>query len=184
MPDALPPPLRGNLAGALQSPHELRVESRTAIPRLAAFLAERHGVEFAWRTAALGLERGVVHTARGAFRAPRIILAPGADIVSLAPEVFERRAVALVVDDSHHHAPTPDPFQPEPVDRLILEEFRAVLGAPPPVVERWTGVYPSGPEDAFFEDLAPGVRLVSVTSGTGASTAFGLAADALADLLT
>ena len=113
MPDALPPPLRGNLAGALQSPHELRVESRTAIPRLAAFLAERHGVEFAWRTAALGLERGVVHTARGAFRAPRIILAPGANIVSLAPEVFERRAVALVVDDSHHHAPTPDPFQLE-----------------------------------------------------------------------
>lgn len=251
MPDALPPPLRGDLAGALQSPHELRVESRTAIPRLAAFLTERHGVEFAWRTAALGLERGVVHTARGAFRAPRIILAPGADIVSLAPEVFERRAVTLcklhmlrlagpgwrlpaammsdlglhryggyaechslpalrarlaaeqpaqldngvhlivvqaadgtlVVGDSHHHAPTPDPFQPEPVDRLILEEFRAVLGAPPPVVERWTGVYPSGPEDAFFEDLAPGVRLVSVTSGTGASTAFRLAADALADLL-
>lgn len=77
----------------------------------------------------------------------------------------------------------PTPSSSKPVDRLIPEEFRAVLGAPPPVVERWTGVYPSGPEDAFFEDLAPGVRLVSVTSGTGASTAFGLAADALVDLL-
>lgn len=89
----------------------------------------------------------------------------------------------LVVGDSHHHGDTPDPFQPKAVDALILEEFRAVLGAPPPVLERWTGVYPSGPEDAFFEDVAPGVRLVSVTSGTGASTAFGLAEEALADLL-
>jgi hypothetical protein len=43
------------------------------------------------------------------------------------------------------------------------------------VLERWVGVYPSGPEDAFVETPAPGVRLVLVTSGTGASTAFGLA---------
>jgi hypothetical protein len=50
------------------------------------------------------------------------------------------------------------------------------------VVERWTGLYPSGTEDAFFEAVAPGVRLVSVTSGTGASTAFGLAEEVLADL--
>ena len=80
-------------------------------------------------------------------------------------------------------AATPDPFQPEAVDALILEEFQAVLGTPPPVVERWIGVYPSGPEDAFFEAPMPGVRLVSVTSGTGASTAFGLAEEVLADLM-
>jgi hypothetical protein len=68
------------------------------------------------------------------------------------------------------------------VDALILDEFRAVLGAPPPVIERWTGIYPSGPEDAFFEEVGPGLRLVSVTSGTGASTAFGLAEEVLADM--
>jgi hypothetical protein len=90
---------------------------------------------------------------------------------------------SLVVGDSHHYAATPDPFQPEAVDALILEEFAAVLGAPPPVTERWIGVYPSGPEDAFFEAPMPGVRLVSVTSGTGASTAFGLAEEVLSDLM-
>jgi hypothetical protein len=50
------------------------------------------------------------------------------------------------------------------------------------VIERWTGLYPSGPDDAFFEAPMPGVRLVSVTSGTGASTGFGLAEEVLADL--
>ena len=90
---------------------------------------------------------------------------------------------SLVVGDSHHDAPTPDPFQPKAVDALILDEFAAVLGAPPPVIDRWVGVYPIGPEDAFIEAPMPGVRLVSVTSGTGASTAFGLAEEVLADLM-
>jgi len=35
-----------SFAGALYSPHEVRVESREAIPRLAAWLAERHDVTF------------------------------------------------------------------------------------------------------------------------------------------
>src|SRR5580698_8328524 len=34
------------LLGALWSPHELRVESRQAVPRLAAWLAAAHGVSF------------------------------------------------------------------------------------------------------------------------------------------
>jgi hypothetical protein len=58
-----------------------------------------------------------------------------------------------------------------------------VLDLPQPeVTERWTGLYPSGPDDAFFETPMPGVRLVSVTSGTGASTGFGIAAEVLADM--
>ena len=36
------------------------------------------------------------------------------------------------------YAPTPDPFASDAVDRLILEEFRAVFGTVPPVLERWT----------------------------------------------
>jgi hypothetical protein len=50
-------------------------------------------------------------------------------------------------------------------------------------VERWVGVYPSGPEPAFIAAPAPGVRLVQVTSGTGASTAFALAEETIADLM-
>ena len=90
---------------------------------------------------------------------------------------------SLVVGDSHHYGPTPDPFQPEEVDALIIREAQRVLDLPvPKITERWTGLYPSGPDDAFFETPMPGVRLVSVTSGTGASTGFGIAEEVLADM--
>jgi hypothetical protein len=59
-----------------------------------------------------------------------------------------------------------------------------VLNLPQPRdVERWIGVYPSGPDTAFHETPMQGVRLVMVTSGTGASTGFAIAEETLADLL-
>ena len=91
---------------------------------------------------------------------------------------------SLVVGDSHHYDPTPDPFQPEAVDRRMLAEFEAGTGRhAPAVLERWIGIYPSGPEVAFTETPMPGVRLAMVTSGTGASTAFAIAEETIADLL-
>lgn len=90
---------------------------------------------------------------------------------------------SLVVGDSHHYAATPDPFSQEHVDQLILDEFAAVFGqAAPPVVERWTGTYASARGHSLVEAPMSGVRLVTVTSGTGASTAFALAQDVVADI--
>jgi FAD dependent oxidoreductase TIGR03364 len=240
----LPEPLQSaRIRAALHSPHELRVESREAVPRLAAYLEETLGITLLRQRAVLAVQEGRVETSLGPLHAPRIVVCPGTDLVTLFPAVFARRGTTLcklhmlrladpgwrlpaavmsdlglhryrgyaacpslpalrarlaaeqsaqlgngvhlivvqsadgtlVVGDSHHDDPTPDPFQPEAVDALILEEFAAVLGPPPLTIERWVGTYPSGPQDAFHEDVAPGVRLVSVTSGTGASTAFGLA---------
>jgi glycine/D-amino acid oxidase-like deaminating enzyme len=90
---------------------------------------------------------------------------------------------SLVVGDSHHYDATPDPFAPDHVDRLILDEFRAVLGEAPHVVERWTGTYASAPDRLMLVDRpAEGVRLVVVTSGTGASTAFAIAEEVIGEL--
>jgi FAD dependent oxidoreductase TIGR03364 len=249
---ALAPAVRGGLAGALHSPHELRVESREAVPQLAAWLAGALGVTFLPRAAVHAVEAGLVHTGAGPVAATHIVVCPGPDIVTLFPEAHARRGVtlcklhmlrlappawrlpaavmsdlgllryagyadcaglpalrarvtkeqaawladgihliavqgadgSLVVGDSHHYDPSPDPFQPRAVDDRILAELSAVLDVPAPeVVERWTGVYPSGPETAFIDAPAPGVRLVNVTSGTGASTAFAIAEETLADLL-
>ncbi len=243
--------LRPGLVGALSSPHELRVESRTAIPRLAAWLAEA-GVTFIRRTAVTGIEAPELRTSAGRFIAPRIIVCPGPDLVTLFPDNIAARGITLcklhmlrvaapgwtlpapvmsdlglvrylgyadcpslpglrarleceqaawladgihliavqgadgflVVGDSHHYAPTPDPFQPRAVDDRILAELSAVLRIDSPeVIERWTGVYPSGPDVAFTEAPARGVRLVMVTSGTGASTGFAIAEETLAELL-
>lgn len=90
---------------------------------------------------------------------------------------------SLVVGDSHHYAATPDPFAPAAVEALILDAYEAVLGPAPPVVERWTGTYASAAGHSLVETPATDVRLVVVTSGTGASTAFALAEDVITDLL-
>jgi FAD dependent oxidoreductase TIGR03364 len=74
------------LLAALWSPHELRVESREAIPRLAAWLEARHGVSFLRGTAALSVETGKVFTTRGLVEAEAIAVCPGDDLFSLFPD--------------------------------------------------------------------------------------------------
>src|SRR5262249_39476829 len=88
----------------------------------------------------------------------------------------------LVVGDSHHDHATPDPFTSDDVDRRILSHLNEALHVGPvDVRERWSGVYPTGHvDDALVEAPDPALRIVVVTSGTGASTAFGLAEDVLA----
>ena len=244
------PMLGGVLVGALHSPHEIRVESRNAIPQLTAWLAAQ-GVRFIQRTAVRTVFSGAIETTSERISCDHVVVCPGPDLVTLFPDIFARRNVtlcklhmlrlanpgyvlpapvmsdlglvrylgyampslpalrrrleaeqsswladgihliavqgedgSLVVGDSHHYDPTPDPFQPEAVDRRILAEFEAVTGRQAPaVLERWIGVYPSGPDVAFTETPMPGVRLAMVTSGTGASTAFAIAEESIADLL-
>jgi D-hydroxyproline dehydrogenase subunit beta len=83
----------------------------------------------------------------------------------------------LVVGDSHHTVSTPEPFADEDVDRLILRHLRETLDLSQcEVVERWTGVYPTGAvADCIIEAPNAATRVVVVSSGTGASTAFGIA---------
>jgi FAD dependent oxidoreductase TIGR03364 len=89
---------------------------------------------------------------------------------------------SLIVGDSHHYAGTPDPFASEEVERLILEEFAAVFGRVPPVVERWTGTYASAGSHRIVATPEAAIRLVVVTRGTGASTAFALAEEVVGEL--
>lgn len=84
----------------------------------------------------------------------------------------------LVVGDSHHYGDAMPPFASARVEGLILDEMRRMLGLTHYAVrERWTGIYPSAADDAFIESVLPGVQMISVTSGTGMSTAFALAED-------
>jgi len=84
---------------------------------------------------------------------------------------------SLVVGDSHHAHDSPDPFASEAVDLCILQHLREVVDLKTcEVLERWIGVYPTGhTDDCLVAQPSPDVRLVLVTSGTGASTAFGIA---------
>jgi D-hydroxyproline dehydrogenase subunit beta len=237
-------------SGGLWSPHDLRVESREAIPLLAKWLAERWQVEFRRGVSVSEVREGRVKTSAGDIAAQTIIVCPGDDFTGLYPEVIARHGLircqlqmlrlaapgyqlpgsvmsdlslvrymgyaalaqsaavaarlqreqldhlangihlivvqgangSLVVGDSHHYAATPPPFASAEVDQLILDEFAAVLGPAPAVLERWTGTYAAGREQCLIETPEPGVRLVIVTSGSGASTSFAIAEDVIAEL--
>ena len=90
----------------------------------------------------------------------------------------------LVVGDSHHYDHLPGPFAPAAAEHAILEEYRRATGRQaPPVLERWTGVYAVADDRTYLIDTPQeNVRLVVVTSGTGASTGFGIAERVIDDL--
>ena len=90
----------------------------------------------------------------------------------------------LIVGDSHHYEASPSPFQSGFVDMLIRHELHEVLRLPQShVVEHWMGTYASLPDRLMVIDAPePGVRLVIVTSGTGASTSFAIAEETLTDI--
>jgi len=73
-------------AGALMSPHELRVESKDAIPQLAAYLAERCGVAFMRETAAFSAAPPRLDTSRGPVEAEAVVVCPGDDFALISPE--------------------------------------------------------------------------------------------------
>jgi FAD dependent oxidoreductase TIGR03364 len=86
---------------------------------------------------------------------------------------------SLVVGDSHHYGDAPEPFAMEEVDQLILRHLRSTLNLETAqITERWTGVYPSSKTTPCVIDAPDdATRVVLVTSGSGASTGFGIAHD-------
>lgn len=248
----LPALLRGAAVAGLHSCHDLRVESREAIPQLAAWLERAHGVIFRRGVAAVEVVEGGVITSARTYAAPVVIVCPGDEGATLFPQLFAEAGVrrctlqmlrvaapgrvfstpvmsdlgliryegfaelpeaatlaaclsveeaeaighgihliavqsadgSLVIGDSHVYGDTPEPFARAAVDGAILAQWSALFGPPPRVVERWTGSYASvAGRHNLVETPLPGVRLVVVTSGTGASTAFALAEDVVATLV-
>jgi D-hydroxyproline dehydrogenase subunit beta len=91
---------------------------------------------------------------------------------------------SLVVGDSHHYGDAADPFAPALVDDVIMDEFDAVLDLPHRrILERWVGYYASSPDRLMFCDRPrDDIRIVVVTSGTGASTSFAIAEEVVGEM--
>ena len=234
------------LQSVLYSPHELRVESRTAIPQLALWLQNALGVDFRFSETVTEVATPRVTTSRATYHAERVVVCNNADPgglfagewknhqvqlcqlqmlrvkpqtgfklegsvmgdlsliryegYSALPQAAALRAElerdeaeslangihliavqsadgSLVVGDSHHYGSAPQPFASEAVNQLMLRHMNEALHIEnAQVVERWTGIYPScGEAPAFVKAPDDATRVVAVTSGSGASTAFGLA---------
>ena len=241
-----------DVQAVLHSGVDLRVESREAIPKIAAWLAESQGVEFMRPAAVLSVDLPWIETSQGRLQASAAVVCPGDDVASLFPREIAKYNVArcklqmlrladpgfrlpapvmsdlgliryagynalpeakplrarleaeqgehlrhgihliavqsadgsLIVGDSHHYAQTPDFFADERVDELILEEFAAATGHRAGAVrERWIGTYAASVERSMFIDApAANVRLVMITSGSGASTGFAIGEEIVMDL--
>ena len=79
-------PVSGDgLLGALWTAADVRVDPRTAVPRIAKWLRDR-GVTFHWQTAAMTVEPGRLSTSRGELEAEAIVLAAGHDLDLLVPD--------------------------------------------------------------------------------------------------
>lgn len=82
----------------------------------------------------------------------------------------------LIVGDTHARGADASPFQHEEAFALLLEQTRELFGvADLRVRERWQGVYAAAPDEFLVAAPAPGVRVVSVTTGIGMTTGLGLA---------
>ena len=80
-------------AAVLESTIELRVESRQAIPRLAAWLAGAHDVTFMRNASVSAVDMPSVHTSRGTVQADRVAVCPGDDFNGLYAERLGRFAL-------------------------------------------------------------------------------------------
>ena len=232
----------------LYSPHEMRVESRTAIGLLAQWLQRSLGVVFRFGEAVLEVATPKVRTALATLHAERVAVCTNTDLHGLFAErlaahplslcqlqmlrvqpepgfrlpgavmsdlslvryhgysrlpaaaalleqirreegesldhgihliVVQSADGSLVVGDSHHYGAAPEPFANQCVDDLILGHLHQTLKLQQAtVMERWVGTYPSSAtSDCLIDTPDDATRLVLVTSGTGASTAFGIAED-------
>lgn len=241
----------GPARAVLYSSHEARVESRTAIGLLAAWLAEAHGVVFRFGEQVLEVATPRVRTSRVTLHAERVAVCTNIELNGLfaerlaphrlqlcqlhmlrvrPPEGFklpgsvmadlslvryhgysqlpaaqallaqleaeEGESLAhgihlivvqsadgsLVVGDSHHYGPVLEPFADTHVDALMLRHMQEALHLHDyTVTQRWVGTYPSSPvTDCLIDAPDDATRLVIVTSGTGASTAFGIAEEVFA----
>ena len=156
------PALRAsNLRAALYSPHELRVESRTAIPRLADWLS-RQGVDFLWKTAVHAVRAPGVETSAGPVRATRVIVCPGDDFTSLLPE----RIAPRQLQRCKLHMLRLVPSRPVTLDAAVLSDLSLAR------YPGFAGLPEAGSLQSVLcaeqpEHLANGVHLIVVRSADG-----------------
>lgn len=84
-------PVRGAVGGMRRSA-DLQVDPREAAPAIAAYLAGR-GVEFRWRTSAIGVTPDTLHTSRGDITADAIAVCVNFDVDQLFPDLAEAHGI-------------------------------------------------------------------------------------------
>lgn len=147
--------------GALYSPHEVRVESVTAIPALTRWLGER-GARFLWGEEVLAAEEGSVWTSIREIRGQRVVLCPGNSLSGIGQEylapydiTFSKLQMLRVVPRS------PVRFDAAVMNDLSLARYQGYADLPE--AQAW-GDYLDEHEPVL---RAAGIHLIAVQSADG-----------------
>ncbi|ADZ71512.1 TIGR03364 family FAD-dependent oxidoreductase [Polymorphum gilvum] len=160
--ETIPALRRDALSGVLHSPHEVRVESRTAIPRLAAWLAEAHGVAFRWSTSVTRVATPRVETSAGVLEAETVIVCPGDDFVSLFPDrIAPYRATRCKLQMMRVRPAAPVAFAAPVMSDLGLARYKGYADLPEAAALK------ARLDSDQAEHRANGVHLIVVQSADG-----------------
>ncbi|MBV8530692.1 MAG: TIGR03364 family FAD-dependent oxidoreductase [Candidatus Eremiobacteraeota bacterium] len=166
-PDAVqervPMARREEVTGALWSPHDVRIEPRSAIPALGLYLENRFGVTIRRGVHARAVNAPQLETSGGAILAERVVVAPGPDLATLFPEVYARHGVRLCKLHMLRLAPQPGDWR---LPAAMMSDFGLV---------RYGGfsAQPAAPAlrallaEQYPEILAAGIHLIAVQSADG-----------------
>lgn len=91
----------------------------------------------------------------------------------------------LILGDSHHYGPDPQPFDREDVQQIMARELNRFLHTEDlSVTRRWHGVYAKTPgATEWHAEPLPGVHLLNGLGGTGMTLTLGLAEEWLDRIL-
>ena len=155
------PPVQRGL-GVLYSPHELRVESRDAIPQLSRWLEQSLGIDFYWNTVVHGISTPHLSTSRGTLRAERCIVCPGHELSTLYPDVLDQAGIRMcTLQMLRVQAPRPLRLPGSVMSDLSLVRYEGYADLPEAaplrtVLEREQAAY-----------LHQGIHLIAVQSADG-----------------
>lgn len=155
-------PVTDSVAAGLRSPHELRVESRTAIPRLAAWLEAEMGVDFLWQRRVTGIGLPRIETSAGTVMADAVVICPGDEFTGLHADRIAAMGFTRCLLHMLRVAPVTPVTLPTPVmSDLGLARYLGYAELPE------AAALAARLDDEKAEARAEGIHLIAVQSADG-----------------
>ncbi|MDO1448976.1 TIGR03364 family FAD-dependent oxidoreductase [Rhodocytophaga aerolata] len=138
-------------------------------PALCAGLTLRHYASFRHCTSLAALDKRVLAES------------PEVEKWGIHVLLSQTRLGELTIGDSHEYDLTPDPFDKDEIDQIILNYLHTFAHFPDThIAQRWHGIYPKLPgQTEFIAQPEKGVTIVNGLSGAGMTLSFGLAEEVL-----
>lgn len=128
-----------SIIGGLWSPDVWKVDQRRAAAKIVKWLQSAHGVSFYFSTEVRSVERGLIETSIGPFRAQHVVICGGDEFSTLFPEAFRKTRVSRCRLQMLRTHPQPDGWQLKPfiLGGLSMTRYAAFASCPslPKLVE-------------------------------------------------